>query len=448
MQVKKYEATSVLDALRLVKEDMGPDAIILSTQESKKSIAGGRRFTVVAAISENQYRKKELAAQSLGSIYDSKVKTQPARQQKTLLDNVYKGLEDRWQQKQRMPTTTPYIQIADENEPESNELIVKPVANLASTPTSSQERVKMAARAALKSSLSSDLFASPKATEPEMSPHPVSSAQWPKAIEEIFLRLKRSGIDPELNQSLRDQAMTQLGKNSSRKAMVDSWYAKKILGEIHVSAESSNKKIEILVGPQGAGKTTSMIKIATDYVVNQSKKLAIVTTDLHKVGAVEQTRTYCRILNIPLFVVNSTLELSELLAGLGGFDKIIVDTPGISLSHIGDLDLMRPLGQIKNQFSCSVHLVLSALTKNTDLGGLLKRFRVADYDDIIITNIDQTSQHGILININQYTDKPYHSFGISADVIDGFEYATRERVLDLIFKLTQKKQHREMESGI
>ncbi len=444
MQVKKFEASSILEALRLVKEDLGPDAIILSSQETKKSMGGGKRFTVVAAISEQQLRKKELTQKSLGSVFDNKVKQQSARQQKVLIENVYRGIEDKFEKRKKSVTRTPYFQINDENDEmeEAQEL---------KTPTHtvpSEVRVKKAVQEAFQSSLSSQFFENQSGTMSAAKAPAPQPAIWPEALNHMFMRLKRCGVESDLNESLRREASRELAGQAQKKSQVDSWYARRILSDITVVNDQQSRSVEIFVGPQGAGKTTSLIKIATDHVVNGSKRLAIISTDLFKVGAIEQTRTYCRILNVPLFVVRSPAELAHKIEELQNFDKVLIDTPGISLSNIEDLDFIRPISALKGAVACQVHLVVSALTKNTDLGGLLKRFRVADFDDVIVTNIDQTSQHGILLNIQASTDKPYHSFGISADVIDGFEYATRERVLDLIFKLTKKIGDREHDSGI
>jgi len=441
MQVKKYEASSILEALRLVKEDLGPDAIILSSQESKKSIVGVKTFTVVAAISEQQLRKKQLTQKSLGTVFDNKVKQQSARQQKVLIESVYRGIEDKFERRKPSVTRTPYFQISDEND-EMQE------AKHSDREVSSEVRVKKAVQEAFQTSLSSQFFEN-QPTLLKTTQKPVhQEAIWPEALQDMFTRLKRCGVEGTLNEGLRKEAWRELANQAQKKSQVDSWYARRILSDIAVANHQQSKCVEFFVGPQGAGKTTSMIKIATDQVVNGSKKVAIISTDLLKVGAIEQTRTYCRILNVPLFVVRSPVELSHKIEELQSFDKVLVDTPGISLSNIEDLDFIRPISTLKGKLACQVHLVVSALTKNTDLGGMLRRFRVADFDDVIVTNIDQTSQHGILLNIQANTDKPYHSFGISADVIDGFEYATRERVLDLIFKLTKRIGEREHDSGI
>ncbi len=449
MQVKKYEASSIIEALKEVKSDLGPDAIILSTQESKRSLPGAKRFTVVAAVTENQYRKKELAAKQLGSVFQSKVVNQSAQRQKMFIESVYQGAEKKYQEKNRQITSTPYIQIDDT---EYEEVQAMPqLVQKNEPPQSNVTRVKQAAREAFKSSLNSQFFQEKKQAE-ELLPDDILSAvrnksvQPPSALDNMIERLRKCGVESEIAKQWAEQCRREVGSGQVKKSIVDSWFAKKILTSTKISDESA--MVEFFVGPHGSGKTAALVKMATHLVVHEHKNVALVTTDLNKVGAVEQLRVYSRILNVPVFIISDIRQLSEKINQLQGYDKILVDTPGISLSNIEELDFMRSIANVRLESSHRVHLVISALTKENDLGGVLKRFRVADFNDIIVSNIDQTSQHGILINIQERASVPFHSFGIGSDVVDGFESASRERVLDLVFKLTKKNGDRANDSRI
>lgn len=456
MQVKKYEAASVIEALKQVKEDLGPDAIILSTQEAKRSVTGAKKFIVVAAVSETQLRKKQLAEKQLETVYKDKVQDQSAMKQKMFIENVYRGIEKKHEARNRRITATPYIDIAD-GEEASVATPVNPVETpVASGAASSMARVKQAAQEAFKTSLNSDFF---KKEEPQeellddqvlraiVNNKPVAP-QIPQDVANMVQRLKACGMSAQIIENLKTECLHELGAGARRRALVDSWFAKSILSKVHVNNGPVAEQVEIFVGPHGAGKTSALVKLATHYVMQQQQKVAIITTDLNKVGGVEQLRVYSRILNAPVFVCSHPQDLNKKIEALAGFDKILVDTPGISLSNIEELDFMRSIAHLNSAGGERVHLVISALTKEKDLGGVLKRFRVANFQDVVVTNIDQTSQHGILINIQEIIKKPFHSFGIDSDIVDGFEMASRERVLDLIFKLTKKIGERGNDSRI
>jgi flagellar biosynthesis protein FlhF len=437
MQVKKFEAPSIIDALRDVKKDLGPEAIILSSQEIKKSVSGPKSYIVVAAVTDTQFKKKQLAMQKLGSIFEEKVQKQSATQQKLFIENVFNGVVRQNEVRNRQVTQTRYIEIDEEVK-----VAAQVVAPKIETPSHSK-RVKDAVQAAFKSSLNSD-FLNPKVKEEIFEDENIitnvrqKSNSSSESIENMIQRLVNCGVSQDLCEFLKEQVIRELGGSRDRKALVDSWFAKWILKKAQVVDKAKSSKVEFFVGSHGSGKTTALVKLATHYVVTEQKSVAIVTTDFDKVGSIEQLRVYSRILNAPVFVVQDIDELGQKLHELKSYHKIFVDTPGISLSNMAELDSMRAIAHCETNLGKQVHLVVSALTKASDLGGLLKRFRVSDFNDVIVTNIDQTSQHGILLNILDKIGKPFHSFGIGSDIIEGFEFASRERVLDLIFKLTTK----------
>lgn len=454
MQVKKFEASSVIEALKEVKKELGPDAIVLSTQEAKRSVTGAKKFIVVAAVSENQLKKKEMAEKHMETIYKDRVQDQSAMKQKMFIENVYRGIEKKHEGRNKRITATPYIDIPDESKEAK---VTEPQTTSTPAPALSHTaRVKQAAQEAFRSSITSD-FLGKKEPEPkeelldDQVLQALSRTAQPASpqldlLNKMLERLKVSGVSSELRRHLSQQAQKELGADVARKAAVDSWFAKWILNQTQVR-QSGNDHIEVFVGPHGAGKTSALVKLATHYVMQESQRVAIVTTDLNKVGGVEQLRVYSRILNAPVIVVRNPAELNAKIEELQVYDKILIDTPGISLSNIEELDFMRSIANMDRARGLSVHLVISALTKEKDLGGLLKRFRVSNFDDVIVTNIDQTSQHGIFMNIQQKIAKPFHSFGIGSDIVDGFETASRERVLDLIFKLTKQTSERGRGNG-
>jgi flagellar biosynthesis protein FlhF len=92
------------------------------------------------------------------------------------------------------------------------------------------------------------------------------------------------------------------------------------------------------------------------------------------------------------------------------------------------------------KFQTQTHLVLSCLAKDTDLTEIGKRYRAAGFQDVIFTGLDESNQQGTVYNFMKRFQIPLHSFGIGTRVPEDFEMATKERVLDLIFKITKLKQ--------
>jgi flagellar biosynthesis protein FlhF len=94
----------------------------------------------------------------------------------------------------------------------------------------------------------------------------------------------------------------------------------------------------------------------------------------------------------------------------------------------------------KDAENVSRHLVLNATSKDQDLNEMGRRFQSAHFNDVIFTSLDNSVQHGQIYNFIHQFGVPLHSFGIGTRVPEDFEMATRERVLDLIFKLTKVKK--------
>src|SRR5690606_12326230 len=99
-------------------------------------------------------------------------------------------------------------------------------------------------------------------------------------------------------------------------------------------------RVLALVGPTGTGKTTIAAKLAGMHGCQLGKKVAIITLDTSRIGAVEQLRIYTRIMGIPFSVVSTPGEFKEVMAQYAKHDYVFIDTPGrapgnlLSLSEI------------------------------------------------------------------------------------------------------------------
>lgn len=98
--------------------------------------------------------------------------------------------------------------------------------------------------------------------------------------------------------------------------------------ENYPSIESSPKRIRCFVGPTGVGKTTTIAKLAGEILLNEKKTVGLITSDTYRIAAVDQLRTYGDILGIPLEVVHSMKELNQALEKLSSYDIILIDTTG------------------------------------------------------------------------------------------------------------------------
>jgi len=171
-------------------------------------------------------------------------------------------------------------------------------------------------------------------------------------------------------------------------------------------------------------------------VIHQKKRVAIVTTDLGKVGAAEQLRIYASILNVPFAIVRGPSDWKLIVEQLGSMDAILADFPGNSLTADTELNRMRSL-MPPADISKRVHYVTACTSRDEEAYVSLNRFRGLGVDDLIITNLDQAIRHGIVFNLQEKFAIPILAFGRGPLIPEDFEFASRERVLDLIFRISR-----------
>lgn len=485
MQVKKFEARTMKEALEMVKKQLGPEAIILGARDNRKSfgLVGEGSVEITAAISEEVLQKKKFTESRMRPQDREKFQSAPARTQKQVMENFV----SRYTQENRgnRPVTqTRYIEIDDqERESQASDAAQERIKSAAqrawnamhahggwreeileldgiasSRPAERAPRAApvLAAPAAEKTDVgSSEILALKselaglkqalsqfqKIPQSVVSTHPGADHGLSYEFSSTFEKLTQAGILPEIAAEILGVAQQQMPPvRFKNKALVDAWTARYLLDSTQiVGEEKAPAKVQVFVGPSGAGKTSSLVKLAAHAAVKDQKKIVLLTTDTFKVGAADQMRIYAQILNVPFAVIRRQSDWTYLLNQLGGYDLILCDFPGMTLKSVEEITLLRGLLPPES-VAADIHLVLPATAKNADLFEIGKRFRVSGFKDVIFTGLDESVQHGAIYNFMKSFEVPLHSFGTGSRVPEDFEMATRERVLDLIFKLTKLKK--------
>lgn len=488
MQVRKFEARTMKEALEMVKAQLGPDAIILSARDNAKThgLIGQGSVEITAAISETTLRKKQYAESKMNATTKAQLDRSPARVQKQIINNFVEqyhasqvvaapavrrealGPQGRQDIQTRGPTQQRYIDINDEVDGMVSNAAHERIKNAAQkawnamqahggwmeddftqTPPPSPQAPLTAVNLengeirALKGeieSLKTILSQFQSMPQSFVSQHPGAQYGLTFDVAPMYEKLVQAGIAEDIAAELLIKAQnTMTPVKLKNKSLVDAWVARQILDTTLVSGEKTNAKVHAFVGPSGSGKTSTLVKMASHFVIKEGKRIAILSCDTFKVGSCDQMRTYAQILNVPFGIIRTQGDWEKALAMLAGYDHILVDYPGMSLKNLEEISAIRNLLP-QQQLGCQVHLVLSCVAKDSDLTEIGKRYKVADYSDVIFTCLDESIQHGNVYNFMTRFGKPVHSFGIGSRVPEDFEVATKERVLDLIFKLTKVKK--------
>lgn len=148
-----------------------------------------------------------------------------------------------------------------------------------------------------------------------------------------------------------------------------------------------------LVGPTGAGKTTTLGKLAARYVLKHgSQHVALVTMDTYRIGAHEQLRTLGRILNVPVKVVDEKQDLNDVLADFAGKRLVLIDTAGLQANDPylrGQLDTLARQGhRVRNL------LVLAATSQHRVMKAAYHTYKACGLSGCILTKIDEAATLG------------------------------------------------------
>ncbi|WML50512.1 hypothetical protein RCG23_04140 [Neobacillus sp. PS3-34] len=180
----------------------------------------------------------------------------------------------------------------------------------------------------------------------------------------------------------------------------------------------------------GVGKTTTLAKIAADCVIKYKKKVAFITTDTYRIGAIEQLKTYAKILNVPLEVCYNIDDFKEASQKFEDYDIVLIDTAGRNFrnkQYVEDLQKIIDFNKDMETF-----LVLSLTAKQKDMEQIYRQFSIVNINKLIFTKADETSVYGPMINMIKD-----HQIGVSyvtngQNVPDDMTSANPEVLINLL----------------
>lgn len=208
-------------------------------------------------------------------------------------------------------------------------------------------------------------------------------------------QLTRLGVDPELARELAERTPSATTARAAWRLPFQ------VLAERLPLARRDLAEIGgkfAIVGPTGVGKTTSIAKIAARFVLrHRVHDLGLVSTDTFRIGAREQLLTFARILGAPMHVAENARELRSVLDSLAGKKLVLIDTAGMSQR---DPRLMKQFGTLRVA-GHRVHPVLtvSAAADRGSLNEALKVFKAVDPKAMIITKLDEATTLGPVLSL-------------------------------------------------
>jgi flagellar biosynthesis protein FlhF len=366
MKIKRFHARTMREAMRLVREEQGADAVILSNQRS----AGG--VEVVAAVDyDAALVQQTLRAHARSAGLEAEAPAAPA------------ALAPQAQTLAAAPAAVPQPPVG-EGTAES------------ATGAEGPDKLEMAGKAdraepeAL-ARLQSDMSGLRQMLEQQMAGLLWDGMQRKRPRQAAALRaLAGLGLESEHARAIAQELPEVLDEQRARFLPLG-LLAKRIPVDAQDPVLAGG--VIALVGPTGVGKTTTVAKLAARFAaVHGTRDIALVTTDHYRIGAQEQLYTYGRLLGVPVHAVGPGDELETVLARLADRRLVLIDSAGLSprdKSLSAQLEVLKRLGtQVRS------YLVLAANAQQQALDETLRKYSALDLSGCILSKLDEAARIG------------------------------------------------------
>ncbi|WLR52354.1 flagellar biosynthesis protein FlhF [Bacillus tianshenii] len=377
MKVKKFIAPSMPEAMKKVRAELGKDAVILNSKVINKGGLFGlfakKNIEVIAAI-------------------DPEGSSSPKQTKKIVVPK----------EENRIPLPKQPEYLKSNSSPD----LMKEIQELKS----------------MMESISSD--------------NSGVASHYPAPVQTVYRLLSEQDVNPHIRDELISSLMENwyLHKGDAVFDEVYNWLIQRLeekFSNLSFGPVKLNRKYTNVVGPTGVGKTTTLAKMAAYSVLKENKKCAFITTDTYRIAAVEQLKTYAKILDIPLEVAYTIDDFRKAKEKFAEYDKVFIDTAGRNFRNKEYIKDLKSVVDFDKEME--TYLVLALTAKDVDMERIFEQFKAVTIDRLIFTKVDETEKYGSLINL------PFkHAIGVAyvtngQNVPDDIKEASPRYLINQVF---------------
>lgn len=407
MKIKRFFAADIRQAMRMVKEELGPDAVIMSNRsvDGGVEIVAARDFDEQVIHKNLQQQEEEKAAAKKVELPEFDADKKPAhllssaRKRGNEAENPlrrhidqYIGYAEKLQISSvpAQKSAAPKIKLPEKpawaaaSEPRvkplaGNPRVVQPSVNTDKFMDEMRKEMKDL-RSLIDSKLSNFSGQGQKSSQPVQ--------------EELLTRLVESGFSIKLSTKIANR----LGSHKEINLAFNK--AQEMLAKIVPIADDDlleHGGIAALVGPTGVGKTTTIAKLAAQFILKHgSRDVALITTDNYRIGAHEQLGIYGRILGVSVKVANDAEELRRHIHDCADKRLILIDTAGMSQR---DMRLAEQIQTLRlDDLPIRPYLVMSATSQYKSVMEIIDAFQILEPQAVILTKLDEAVSKGMALS--------------------------------------------------
>ncbi|MAF16621.1 MAG: flagellar biosynthesis protein FlhF [Marinomonas sp.] len=394
MQYRRFRAPDMQKAIRKIRDAVGPDAVIMSN----KRLPSGEVEIVIAIDYDGTTPLGQPAKPKETSFSPRQESSKPSESYQERLDLARnlsagsppkKGEAYEVFEEPKSASRNPYMDMGDKSSqltesPIDEHLSIRP--HVESRPSPDEEKLR---------AMEKELEQVRRLLEQSQSEQSVTAPNTKKVSHDQRLQEQLSILG--LSEKVIDKIIADLSLTGRE----EDW--KKALSHLadSIPIRSSTEAFRgciAFMGPTGVGKTTTIGKIAAQYVLKYgANSVVLVTTDTYRIAAHEQLRTFGRILNVPVEVVNEFTDLNEVLDKYAEYSLVLVDTAGMNPR---DRNLERQLAMMKRARGyLKKLLVLPCTSQRQVLKTVVDVYSQVQLDGCVLSKLDESASLGEAISV-------------------------------------------------
>ncbi|MBD0315217.1 MAG: flagellar biosynthesis protein FlhF [Nitrospiraceae bacterium] len=421
MKVKTFHALTMQDAIRAIKAELGPDAIILSSKEVQQ---GGRMLRLFNRPVLEVMAAAEQEEPTMSSSDAPARRIAPGQGREPI-----RGVQPAESSPEPKAFQETLQSLLKPPRPSSSTRPVTPAAEEAKRPPKRDwKKERMRAMRTELQELSRLLGASlPRETQ-SLGSHLPSDVT-------IFCRgLISQGLRPSTAESVGLDVWSSLGGAPHRPDRIHDALRAVVEKRIRVTgpllAGRGDHTVSLMLGPSGAGKTTAITKLAAHYRLEEKKNVSIITFDTYRPASVEQLRMYAAVLGVPFASAVSARQVQAGLRRHAHMDVVLIDMPGIGPEEVASAMELHDL--LRDESELHIQLVVPASMRESDSFKLYDRVRHLPLLRLFFTKLDETACFGSVFELAYQTGVPLSYWTAGQRVPEDIELASGARLASFL----------------